>query len=351
MKCYSRMFFLAILALAAVSFTGAMTHRAYAAEQQAKAAPAAQESDETPYDDVEYNAYMAASQEPDLAKRGPMLLEFIKKYPKSALMANVNSDYMRLMKEASGAKKYELLMTLADKWLELHPGDVVTIGYQAEASNNLGDFDKCAECMEEIYKKQASPTLARDIFQVYQKTKNLAKQIDWANILFKMPEYDADYALRSYFVQKYAEAKNTPKAAEYAQLTLKSADAVKQPNAQTQEELRKVRYASYLVIATDLMEKDKYADAIPALQKANKYERSGEIYRMIGQCQENLKLVDEAIVTYAKAELVAQEKGETETASKAKARLEQLYKAIHNNTIIGIEKIYRKAKEELAAEK
>ena len=33
---------------------------------------------------------------------------------------------------------------------------------------------------------------------------------------------------------------------------------------------------------------------------------------------------------------------------KAKARLELLYKALHNDTLIGIDKVYRKAKEALA---
>ena len=353
MKCYSKFVLIAMLASAAALFTGVLTRRANAEMQQPKAAPAAQaqEPEETPYDDVEYNAYMAASQEPDLAKRGQALLDFIQKYPKSALMPNVNSDYPRLLRECSTAKKYELLQSLAEKWLKLHPNDVFTIGYIAEAANNLGNYDKCAECMEEIYAQQPQPTLAKDIFQVYQKTKNLAKQIDWADKLYKMPEYDADFMLRFYFVSKYAEAKNNPKAAEYAQLTLKSADLVKQPNAETQEQLRKVREVCYLVIGTNFMELDKFADAIPAFQKANKQDRSGETYRLIAQCQENLKQVDEAMISYAEAEIVAGEKQETEVASKSKARMEKLYKAMHNDNTTGINKVYTKAKEELAAEK
>ncbi len=44
---------------------------------------------------------------------------------------------------------------------------------------------------------------------------------------------------------------------------------------------------------------------------------------------------------YAKAELQG-----GEIAPKAKENLEQLYKALHNNTLIGIEKVYRRAKEQ-----
>jgi hypothetical protein len=346
MKCYSKLFFLALLTLAAIFFTGIVTDRAIANEQQAAAGPAAQEPEETPYDEEEYNAYTSASKEPDLQKRGTMLLDFIKKYPKSALMSYVNADYTNLLHDCSAAKKYEVLKANAENWLKLHPNDVITLGYIADATNNLGDFDKCAECMEEIYKQQPSPTLAKDIFMMYQKTKNLSKQIEWSDRLFKLPEYEADFMLRFDFVSKYTESSNFPKAAEYAQLVLKSADLVKQPNAATQDQIRKVRHACYHVIAMNQFEKDKFAEAITAFTNAIKYERYGIGYYYIGQCLEHLDKVDDAIVAYAESELVG-----GEAAAKAKARLEQLYKAIHNNNTTGIEKVYRKAKEELGIDK
>ncbi len=351
MKRHFKLFLLALPALTALFFARGFAVHTAAAEPQQKAAPAAQalEPDETPYDDDEYNAVMAAINQTDLEKRGPMLLDVIQKYPKSALMKNIEYAYTNLLRELSTAKKYELLQTDAEKWQKLHPNDVVIIGYIAEAANNLQEYDKCAECLEEIYKMQPSPTMAKDVFDSYKKTNNLAKQIEWSDKLFKMPEFDADYMLRFYFVSKYAESKNYPKAAEYANLTLKSADLVKQPNAETQEALSKVRLVSYIVIATNLMEKDKYADACASFKKAVQIKPSGELYYSIAQCQENLKQVDEAMVSYAKVDLVPCDK--PETAAKAKARLEQLYKAVHNNQTIGIEKITKKAKEELSSEK
>ncbi len=349
MRCYSKLLFIALLALAGLFFTSAAADRARANEQQAKAAPAAQaaqEPEETAYDQEEYDALMNATKEPDLQKRGQMLLDFLQKYPKTTLGSYVNSGYSSLLRECSLSKKYELLQANAERWLKLHPNDVITLGYIAEAANNLQNFDKCAECMEEIYKQQPSPTLAKDIFQVYQKTKNLQKQIDWADRLFKMPEFDSDFMLRFGFVSKYTESNNFPKAAEYAEKTLKSADQVKQPDASTQEQIRKVRHASYHVMAMSLFEKDKFADAMAAFTNAIKYERYGIGYYYIGQCLERLDKIDDALIAYAKAELVG-----GEVAPKAKARLEQLYKALHNNTTIGIDKVYNKAKEQLAAEK
>jgi hypothetical protein len=58
-------------------------------------------------------------------------------------------------------------------------------------------------------------------------------------------------------------------------------------------------------------------------------------------CQWEQKKVEEATITFAKAQLMG-----GDIAPKAKEKVEQLYKAMHNDTIIGIEKIYRKAKEQ-----
>jgi hypothetical protein len=53
--------------------------------------------------------------------------------------------------------------------------------------------------------------------------------------------------------------------------------------------------------------------------------------------------VDDAMLSFA---ICARLGGDR--AEQAKANLEKLYKAIHNNTLIGIEKIYNKADRVLA---
>jgi hypothetical protein len=351
MRFYSKLFLLAFLAASTVFFTRAFTGRALAEEQKPKAAPAAQaqEEEETPYDDVEFGVYEDATKEPDLEKRGTKLLEFINKYPKSALMKNIEFAYTSMLKECSATKKWELLQSHAEKWLKIHPNDVVTISFISEAALNLQKFDKCAECYEEIYKQQPTPTLAKEIFSMYQKANNLAKQLEWYDKLSKMPEYDADFMMRFTFVTKYRESKNNAKAVEYAKATLKSTDAVKDPNADMQQALKKIRLACNLIIGSQLMEGDKHQEAIPYFKKALQQEKTGDVYYLIAQCQENMKEVEESLVSYAKVDLLKCDN--PEMPGKAKARLEQLYKALHNNTTIGIEKITKKAKEELAAEK
>jgi len=291
----------------------------------------------------EYNAFHAAEQEPDHEKRSVRLIEFLQKYPDSNLNENAAYEYGKMLKESSQKKKYELLESLADRWLKLRPDDMSACAYLAEATMNLQKYEKCGECLEEIYKVQPMPSLAMEIHTTYQKAENLSKQLEWADKLFKMPQYDSDYMLRYGYVMAFSKSNNLSKAAEYGQLTLKSADLVGQRDAKTEEQLRKVRRACHHVIASNLMEKGNYAEAIASFKRALRAERYGQGYYRIGACLENQKNIEESILYYAMAEIIGED-----DASRAKSRMEILYKALHNDTLIGIDKVYKRAKEMLA---
>jgi|WetSurSiteA1Bulk_404760.scaffolds.fasta_scaffold27848_1 hypothetical protein len=343
MKHSAELFLFALLALAAAFIPNAVADLNAAETPQDK--PAAQGEAQEPepeYSEEEYNAYDAASKEADPAKRGAMLLEFMEKYPKSKLMSYIEAAYKGLLFECSNGKKYEQLEPLAEKWLKLHPDEIQTLAYIAEAAEKLGHDQKCVECLEAIYKLEPTPIMARNIFQTYQKMKNQAKVQEWAEKLFKMPEFESDFKLRYDFVLKYTDAKNYAKAAEYAKLTLQAADFVKEPDAETKEQLRKVRRACYHLMGMNSYEADKFGDAIKSLQQALKAEKYGEGYYYIGMSLWKQEKVEEAMLYFARAE---QQGGEI--AGQAKDKLEQLYKALHNNTTIGIDKVYRKAKEEV----
>jgi tetratricopeptide (TPR) repeat protein len=288
----------------------------------------------------EYGAYYASVQEPDLAKRGEMLIGFLQKYPQSTFKEIAEREYTVMLKAALQGKKYEQVEVLAEKWLKIHPDSKETYAFLAEAAMNLKHYDKDAESLEALYAMQPAPSLAREIHSAYQKAENLPKQLEWADKLFKMPEFAADYMLRYDYVSSFLSRKDLPKAAEYAQLALKSVALVDQPDAKTEEQLRQVRRACHHVIASDLMEKGSFAEAIEAFKQAIAAEKYGEGYYKIGQCLENLKQIEEAMLYYAKTALMG-----GEFADKAKTRLELLYKALHNDTLIGIDKIYNKAKE------
>ncbi len=288
----------------------------------------------------EHGAYYAAMQETDPGIRATKLIEFLQKHPDSSLKMFVEQEYTKMLKEASQGKKYEQLENLAGMWLKIHPNNKETYAFLAEAAMNLKKHEKSAEYLEALYAIDPLPSLAREIVLSYQRAQNLPKQLAWAEKLFKMPEFEKDYMLRYSYVMKFSAENDLHRAAEYARLTLQSADLIKQPDGKTEEQLSQVRRACHHVIASDLMEKGKFADAIASFKEAIAAEKYGEGYYKIGQCLENLKQIEDAMLYYAKAVLLG-----GEYSDKAKIRLELLYKALHNDTLIGIDKIYNKAKE------
>jgi tetratricopeptide (TPR) repeat protein len=304
---------------------------------------AADEEEETPYDEVEYGAYESAVKEPDFEKRGTMLLAFMDKYPKSALMVYIKSGYETLLRECSQAQKYSLLEPLAEKWLKLNPNSIQTIAYLAEAAQKLGNDLKYAQRLEQIYTADPKGSLAADILHAYSNAKSQAKIDEWTDKVLKIPEFDANFLLRFDFVKKYYESKEYGKAAEWSKLTLKSADLVKEPSNEVKEQMTKVRYVCHLTIGMKDYEDGKFNEAIRSLQLALKTEKHGEPYYYIGMSQWKQEKVEEAILSFARAELQG-----GDIAGQAKEKVEQLYKALHNNTTVGIEKTYRKAKEEPA---
>ena len=84
-------------------------------------------------------------------------------------------------------------------------------------------------------------------------------------------------------------------------------------------------------------------EAVSTFKQAIGVERYAEGYYKIALVLDGQKKIEEAIPYYAAAELMG-----GEDAPKAKSRLEALYRALHNDTLVGIDKAYNKGKELLA---
>ena len=171
---------------------------------------------------------------------------------------------------------------------------------------------------------------------------------EWALKLMEYPEFSDNVELRMIFVAKYAE-NDLPKAAEYAQQALKALDIAKKPDTASAAEWNKavasLKRQCNNIIGMNLYNQNKWAEAIPALEKALQAECYDAGYYYIGLCQWNLgglSNFEDAYVSFAKAELL---KGELE--AQANKRLVDLYKETHNGNTTGIDRWYRKAKAEL----
>lgn len=346
MKRYTKFYILILLALTSAIYLPNSRAIAQTKTKPAAAQPAAQE-EEPKYSEEEWNALDAATKETNYEKRGTMLLEFINKWPKSELLKNVEYEYtIVLLGACEKEEKWDLLKSLSEKWLALHPNNQEMWRLRAKASDKIGDYKTCAECLEELYKTRPDGTMARAILELYVKAKNLAKQIEWTDKILKMQGFEGEFALPWDLVQKYTKSDNLPQAVEWCKKTLASADAAKQPDAKTQEQLVEIRNACHLLIGRNLYDGDKCSEAAKEYQQALKYKKSSDAYFHIGMCLWNPKRqedVDPAMLNLAAAELI----GEEPYKRPAKEGLIKLYKSQHFQSEIGIEKIYKKAQEQL----
>ena len=135
--------------------------------------------------------------------------------------------------KCSEEKKFQDLETLAEQWLKLRPDSIQTIAYIATASKELGHNEKWIQSLIALYKRMPTGSLANEIAQAYNKTKNKAKYLEWTELALKYPEFETDFRTRLSLVQFFADEKNPSKAVEYAQAAIKAADVVKNPSTET----------------------------------------------------------------------------------------------------------------------
>jgi len=283
--------------------------------------------------------YTVAINEQDLLKRGDMLIDFIAKYPESELLElYVLPAYPRLLFECSQNNKYQELEILAEKWLDLYPDNLEAIAHAATAAEQLGHNEKFLKYLLIIYDMEPMGERAWFIADTYDKIGNLEKYVEWCEKTYTYPEYSGDYTLRLKLVQRFLEIENIDKASTYAAKTLEVFDAAENPDAAQQENIRSKRRICHHIIALKLYKEDKFQEAIKSFESALKAETYQEGFYRIGLCLWELKEGETAHDYFSAAELMGGEYTE-----KAKDYKEQLYKESHNNTLIGIEKVHKRA--------
>jgi tetratricopeptide (TPR) repeat protein len=321
-----------------------------------KPAPAQQPPQpEEEYTEEEYDAYEKATKEPDPDKRQAALVAFMEKYPKSKLQQYIVHSYKGLLDEYQKKKNYAKLQPAAEAWLKYEPNDLATTAYIAEAAREQGQDKKFIDYAQKIYAVKPSADMAYLIAQSFKKIGDQAKYDEWNEKTFTDPKYAmGEFKQRIDKMEAFVKEKNFAKAAESAQLVLKSLETTKKPDDVSEADWRKtvttLKRSCHYFIGVNYYDQDKYTEAIESMKQALAIDKKFDWpYYYIGLSQEkiaysqnNLDLMEEAIITFAKAVLL---KGEA--ADEAKERLERLYKPQHNNTLVGVERRYAKAAQEL----
>ncbi len=351
MKGNHKILFLALSAAAFLAF-GVPSPGQQAPPKQKPAAQPAQQEEDPGYTEEEYDACMNARNEPDPDKRATMLIAFIEKYPKSKLMTYAVTAYETLMYEEEKNQRYAKLLPHAEQWLKFYPDDLKSMAYIATSAHRLGQDQKYLDYALKIYSVKPNCELAASIATSFEKTGAKDRFLEWTQKLYACPEFDGNFNIRYIFVGKYWEEKKPDKATEYAQLTLKSLQVAKKPANQSDADWEKEKTDVFVgcnkIIGLNYYDKKKYPEAIKAFERVVKVRKDPTAYYFIGSSQWEIdqaanQEVDDAMLSFAICVRLGGDR-----ADQAKDNLEKLYKAIHNKTLIGIDKIYAKADRVLA---
>jgi tetratricopeptide (TPR) repeat protein len=341
---------IALLAGAAMFFTGGLCAQAWAQTQNPPQKKVVEQKKENPpeeYTEEEYNAYQAVADETDPTKKAALIIAFIEKYPKSKLLPNVTPLYDTLLYEVHKAGDYKKLQQLAEQWLKRNPDNLQVQAYLFDAAVKLVEYDKVVEYGEKIYARKPSADLAYALYNGYDKLGNKAKKMEGQLRLLEYPEYRDNVALLWGLVAEYAD-KDLAKAAAYAERTLKAMAAGKRPEnipeAEWSRTAHNVERGCYDIIGMNLFGQKKYALALEALQQAVKVECYELGYYYIAQCHWNLNQPEEAHDNFAVADLLG-----GKMSAQAKKHCLDIYKSLHNGTDTGINKVYRRAKAVVSA--
>ena len=338
MKNHCKILLFAAITLSIAYFLRPAASPAHEEYRQPELAVQVEEEESSPEYLEQYEAWEKADKEADPINRGTMLIQFTEKYPHSILLPYAETSYRNVLIECDQREKYRELSALADQWLKHKPGDLQTIAYAAKAAGKLGDNDKRIRHLIEIYKIRPSGSLAIEIAQACGEDRD--RRLEWMKTAAQYPENESNFILFYNIAKTHTDAHEYAKAAEYAHLTLKAADLVEDPSTQTEAQLRHVRNACHHLTGMNQMENKRYSEAIQSFKRALEEEKYGEGYYYIGQC---IRLMDKNKTEEALPYLAKSEKQGGSIASKAKAELETLYRLMHNDTLVGIEKVYRKA--------
>jgi len=343
MNRYFKILLLLLIASATTLFIcGITADQAFAAFQNEAG------EEEVGYTEEEYEAWDAADKEPDILKSGTMLIEFMQKNPESKLVPYAEGSYMRLLAKCVEEKKYQELETLAEQWNAFKPGDDNILRMIAVSAKELKHTEKYLAAIEELYKREPQLNFAREIAALHKEMKNDDKYVVWTEIIMKDPEEASNFLLHYELFNHYTVKNNSAKSMEYTQSTLKAIDQLQNPSAEEAKIIPDIRHALNHNLGVAQYTEKKYDAAISYFMKALKDKKYSNGYYVIGNCLWEQKKVMNAMFAFAKAQQVgesAQASAEDKSiAPKAKDRMEQLYKAMQNNTLVGIDRRYDRAR-------
>ena len=284
----------------------------------------------------EYKALTDIQAEKDVAKKADMIYKFLKEKPKTAYKPNVMAEYQKVIIDLKNEKKWEQIIAIGDKILDVAPSDDFTEAALTQAYAETNNMKGFATYGERAYAQKPSAALAMAIAQAYQKIGNEAKYNQWREKVLAQDPNNVEILID--MTRRYMASQNTAQAVKYARMTLKALPTAKKPEgleASGWKNTTDAGYATaYAVLGASAYQANRYAEAVSNFENSVKYfKRNDNAYYHLGLCYWQQNKLTPAMLNFAKAYVL---KGAT--AASAKKYLEQLASGSRTNTARIIER-------------
>lgn len=293
----------------------------------------------------EYKALTDMQNEKDTAKKTDMIFSFLKEKPKSSYREHVMVEYQRVIIDLKNEKKWNQIISLGERFLDVSPGDdftenALTLAY-AE-TNNMKGF---ASFGEKVYPHKPSAALALEIARAYQKIGNEAKYLQWREKVLSQDPENVEILID--MTNRYNASQNTAQALKYAKMLLKALPTAKKPAEASEQEWKEKTNAgfatAYGVIGGDAYQNRNYSATVSNLENAIKYyKRNDRFYYYLGMAYWQLNKLDAAKLNFAKAYIL---KGAV--AASAKKYLDQLASQGQRDPRGHIQRVIERAQQDL----
>ena len=319
-------------AILAVVFSGTLAFAASAQEQ-------------AQYTAEEYKAYQAVTAETDPAKKAALVVAFLKERPQSTLRPHVLGDYQKMMQELDKSGNSAAVIAAGEQFITAVPDDILTISLLATAYQKTKNNAKFVVYGEKVFDASPNGNIAYYLAKAYLEMKNDAKFAIWGEktVGFMPDNYEILLELTKYF----GEARRFPQAIKYGKMCLKAFQSATKPEPMTEKDWKAFStnlYAScYYIVGSSAFEMKDYATTVANLENSLKYYFRNEFaYYKLAQAYWQQNRIDLAMKNFAKAYLL-----NGQTSRPARQYLDQLYKSTHQQSLVGVERVIDKAKEEL----
>jgi tetratricopeptide (TPR) repeat protein len=304
-----------------------------------------QAQDPPQYSVEEYNAYQAITAEPDPAKKVEMIAGFFKTYPKSTLKTHVVGDFQGALKTLQDGKKWQQIITVGKQFLTVIPDDDYAIALVTAAYEETKNYGPLAAFGEECYKTKPSKELAYTIARAYRGANNNAKLLQWAE---KVVAQDPNnYEMLFELARGYGDMERNAEAEKYSKQCLKVIQSAARPEGTSESTWNnytsQIQMACYFIIGNAAFKRSDYANAIPNLEGSLKINpRNGPAHYFLAQSYWQTQKTDLAMRSFAKAFLLG-----GQTATPAKANLDNLWKQTHRGLLTGEDQFIAAMKAEI----